>query len=192
MPQVADIPMLRFLVGILMVQAASVALVLVAGIDAGDLSAWLPIVMALGIIGLVAAFWFATVAAHLRRDETERMRAEFAREREDLRVKAEREKTRLVRKSNKTVASETRRAESRANRKVAVAVGAASAVGLLMMLTSFMTLGLLVLTGAGSALGGYLAGRKWLPARLLPGNRNMPPETSRRRLKAPSSPRPSE
>ena len=184
--------MLRFLAGILIVQVASVALVLVAGIDAGDLGAWLPILLALGIIGLVAAFWFATVAAQLHRDEVERMRADFAREREDLRVKAEREKTRLVRKSNKTVASETRRAESRANRKVAVTVGAASAVGLLMMLTSFMTLGLLVLTGAGSALCGYLAGRKWLPARLLPCNRNMPPETSRRRLKAPSSPRPSE
>lgn len=175
-----------------MVQAASVALVLIAGIDARDLNSWLPIGLALGIIGVVAAFWFATVAAHLRRDESERLRADFAREREDLRVKAEREKTRLVRKSNKTLVSETRRAESRANRKVAVAVGAASAVGLLMMLTSFMTLGLLVLTGAGSALGGYLAGRKWLPGRLFPGSGNTPSATPRRRLKAPSSARPPE
>jgi Flp pilus assembly protein TadB len=179
--------MLRFLAGILMVQAASVALVLVAGIDLRNVSSWLPIALALGIIGLVAAFWFATVAAHMRRDESERLRASFAREREDLKVKAEREKTRLVRKNSKTLASETRRAESRANRKVAVAVGAASSVGLLMMLTSFMTLGLLVLTGAGSALGGYLAGRNWLPGRLFSSSRKTPIEPLRQRLKAPSS-----
>lgn len=155
------LPMLRFLAGILLVQAATVALVLVTGVQARDWETWLPIAVALGVIGMVAAFWFTTVAANMRRDKLERLRADFARERENLRVKAEREKTRLVRKSQKDIAHETRRAESRANRKVALAVAAASAVGVLMMLSSFITLGLLLLTGAGSALGGYLAGRRW-------------------------------
>jgi nitrogen fixation-related uncharacterized protein len=175
--------MLRFLAAILLVQAASVALVVVAGLDATAGGAWLPIALALVIIGLVAAFWFSTVAAQYRRDELERLRTDFAREREDLRVKAEREKTRLVRKSHKTLASETRRAESRANRKVALAVGAASAVGLVMMLSSFMTLGLLVLTSAGSGLGGYLAGRQWLPRRTANGKDALPPAVPPRRLR---------
>ena len=117
--------MLRFLAGTLLVQAASVALVIVAGAEARDWETWLPIAVALGVIGLIAAFWFTTVATNLRRDKLDRQRADFARERENLRVKAEREKTRLVRKGQKDIASETRRAESRANRKVALAMAAA-------------------------------------------------------------------
>ena len=106
--------MLRYFAGILLVQTASVALVLLAGVDLHNWEAWLPIAFALGIIGLVAAFWFNALAADLRRRDLARLEAGFARERADLRVKAEREKTKLVRKSQKDVASGTRRAESRA------------------------------------------------------------------------------
>jgi len=158
--------MLRFLAGILLVQAATAALVLVVGVETRGWEAWWPIILALGVIGLVVAFWFSTIAGYLRRDELDRARAEFAREREDLRVKAERAKTRVVRDSQKTIASETRRAEAKASFKVGMAAAAATGFGLLMMLTNFMTLGLLLLTGVGSGLGGYLAGRKWLPRRL--------------------------
>ena len=155
--------MLRFLAGIFLVQAATAALVLVASANASDWNDWWPFAFALAVIGLVSAFWFSTLAAQLRREEVERVRAGFAREREDLKVKAEREKTRLVRKSHKTISTETRRVEARANRKVGAALAAATGVGLLMMLANFMTLGLVVLTGAGGALGGYLLRRKWLP-----------------------------
>jgi len=178
--------MLRFLAGTLLVQAASVALVIVAGAEARDWETWLPIAVALGVIGLIAAFWFTTVATNLRRDKLDRQRADFARERENLRVKAEREKTRLVRKGQKDIASETRRAESRANRKVALAMAAAGAVGVLMMMSSFITLGLLLLTGTGSALGGYLAGRRWPPKRLVDSDSEVP-EAPRRWLRGRSA-----
>lgn len=164
--------MLRFLAGILLVQAASVALLLVAEPAGSGWSGWPPLLLALGVIGLVAAFWFAALAAQLRRDEMERLRADFARQREDLRIKAERDKTQLLRKSQKTIASETRRAETRANLKVATAVAAAAGVGLLMILTNFMTLGLLVMSGAGGALGGYLLRRNWLPNLRRPAKRD--------------------
>jgi ABC-type transport system involved in cytochrome bd biosynthesis fused ATPase/permease subunit len=178
--------MLRFLAGILMVQAASVALVLVVGRATADWDVWLPILVALGVIALVAAFWFSMAATGMRRGEIDRLRAEFARERESLRVQAEREKTRLVRKSQKDVAAESRRAESRANRKVALAVTAASAAGLVMLMTSTMALGLALLAGTGGALGGYLAGRKWLPGRQNEGGiRRLEP--SRRWLRLGSS-----
>ena len=155
--------MLRFLAGIVIVQTTSVALVLASGIRSGDPETWLPIVIALGAIALVAAFWFATLATSLRRAEMNRLQEDFARERENLRVKAEREKTRLADKSRKSIVSETRRAESRANRKVALAVAAASAVGVLMLLSSSIALGLTLLAGTGGALGGYVAGRRWSP-----------------------------
>ncbi len=155
--------MLRFLAGIVIVQLATAALVLVSAPPAGDLEAWLPIVIALGTIALVAAFWFTTLATSLRRAEIGRLQEEFARERESLRIKAEREKTRLANKSQKSIISETRRAESRANRKIALAVAAASGVGVLMLLSSSIALGLALLAGVGGALGGYVAGRRWSP-----------------------------
>lgn len=135
-----------------------------------DWASWLPVVVALAVIALVTAFWFTNVASHLRRDEIERLRSDFARERERLRVKAERDKTKIVAQSQKTVVSETRRAEARANFKIGVAVAAAAGVGLLMVLTNFLTLGLLLMTAAGGALGGYLLRRDWT-AKLL-GRRN--------------------
>jgi Flp pilus assembly protein TadB len=158
--------MLRFLFGILLVQAATAGLVLTAGIDLSDWRGSLPTLIAIVTVGVVAAFWFATVAGNLRRDELERLRASFARQREDLRVKAEREKTRLARQSRKTLDSESRRAESRANRKVAVTVAGASALGVVMIFASSLALGLSLLTGAGGAVAGYLAGRRWPPSRL--------------------------
>lgn len=154
--------MLRFLAGLLLVQLASVLLVLFARPAQDDLASWLPIVVALGVISLVTAFWFAHVVSHLRRDEVERVRSEFAEEREQLRVKAEREKTRLIRKNHKAIVAETRRAEGRANLKVGVALAVAAASGVLMIVTNFVTLGLLLMTATGGALGGYLLRRKSL------------------------------
>jgi Flp pilus assembly protein TadB len=167
----------RFLAGILIVQIISVALVLLARPPGDDWAVWMPIIVALSAIGLVAAFWFAHVASHLRRDEIERMRIEFAHEREQLRVKAERDKTRVIKKSHKTIVTETRRAEARANLKVGVAVSAAAGIGLLMVMTNLMTLGLLMMTAAGGALSGYLLRRNWVQ-RL-----SKPAESSHRRIR---------
>ncbi|MEJ2575883.1 MAG: hypothetical protein P8106_04125 [Gammaproteobacteria bacterium] len=167
--------MLRFLAGIVLIQATTVLLVLVAGRDAADLASWLPVLIALGMIALIAAFWFATVAAHRNQAELERQRADFAREREQFKVAAEREKTRLVRQSHKTLTKQTRRVESRANMKVGAAVAGAAGIGLLMVVTNFVTLGLLTLTGAGAALGGYLLRRRWFD-----GPTDGPPRLPRR------------
>ena len=161
--------MFRFLAGILLVQVTSVLLVLVSTPSMQDWASWLPLVIALAVIALVTAFWFANLASQLRRDEIERLRSDYARERERLRVKAERDKTKLIAQSQKTVVTETRRAEARANFKIGVSVAAAAGVGLLMILTNFMTLGLLLMTAAGGALGGYLLRRDWTAR--LPGRR---------------------
>jgi len=158
--------MFQFLAGILLIQAITALLVLVAGRDADSLAAWLPVVVALAMVALIAAFWFTTLAARRNQAALERQRAEFAREREQLRVAAEREKTRLVRQNHKTLVKETRRTESRASMKVGATVAAAAGVGILMVVTNFITLGLLTLTGAGAALGGYLLHRRWF----VPGN----------------------
>lgn len=176
--------MLRSLAAVLIVQAVTVVLVVAFDLDFTLWKPWWPVLVALGAIAIVATFWLAALAARLRRDEVEKLRADFARERENLRVQAEREKTRIVRDSHRTIERQTRRTEARANLKVGAAFTAAAGVGLLMMLTNFLTLGLLTVTGAGGALGGWLLhryqstkarpliatdarlpGRKWLPER---------------------------
>jgi Flp pilus assembly protein TadB len=180
--------MLRFLFGILVVQAATAGLVFFTASKTLDWNTWLPILVALSTIGLIAAFWFSTVATGLRHGEIDRLRNDFARERENLRVKAEREKTRMVRQNQKSLASETRRAEGRANRKVAMAVGAVSAIGVVLMFASSLALGLSLLTGAGGALGGYITGRR---ARVRPAvadnNASAGKPLLRRLLRSPTS-----
>ena len=135
--------------------------------DVTSLQQWLPAIVALSAIALVAAFWFASLAGHLRREEIHRLQAIFAKERENLRVKAEREKTKVVRQSHKTIVAETRKVSAKANVKVGAALAGAAGVGLLMVMANFITLGLLVVTGAGGALGGYLLKRKWVGQNML-------------------------
>jgi hypothetical protein len=153
--------MLQYLAGIILIQLGTSVLVLLAAPEGNDLAAWLPLLVALGMIALIAAFWFSTLSARRNQAELDRARHAFAREREQLRVSAEREKTRLVRQNHKTLTRQRRRTESRASMKVGTTVAAAAGVGLLMVLTNFITLGLLTMTGAGAALGGYLLHRKW-------------------------------
>ena len=160
---------LKFLAGVLLVQAVTAGLVVMLGAPIGTIQDAWPIVVVLVVIGLVAAFWFNAMAVNMRSSEIERLRSEFASEREALRVKAERDKTREVRRSHKVIASETRRVTAKANFKVGAAMTGAVAVGALMMLTNFFTLGLVLLTGAGGALGGYLLRRDGQPLLRLPG-----------------------
>ncbi|MGD8958070.1 MAG: hypothetical protein PVJ03_12105 [Chromatiaceae bacterium] len=158
--------LLRFLAAILLIQAATVALTLLTPLDA-DATHWWRLALPLGVIALVAAFWLVSLAGYLAQKRTERLRGDMererlvlAREREDLRVKAEKDKTRIVRQSQKAIARETQKAHSRANLKVSAAFAAAAAVGVVMMVANFVTLGLLTLTGVGGAVGGYLMRRR--------------------------------
>ncbi len=147
--------MLKFLPGILLLQAITVALVLIAPADLVDWG-WLRLIIPVVIIGLLTAFWFGSVAAHQRKDEINRLQENHARERETLRVNAERAKARVVKQAHKETMQEVRRTSTQANIKVGMAFAGMAGIGGLLLLTQFMTLGLLVLTSAGGALGGYV------------------------------------
>jgi small-conductance mechanosensitive channel len=147
--------MLKYLPGILIIQIATVAMTL-AAIKSGDHELWLAVLLLAMIIGLVTAFWFASIASHAIKDAVAHAKEAFSKEREKLRVNAERQKTRLIRKSHAEIRKETNRAHARTSFKLGAGFIGIVAAGSLMIFSQFLTLGLLTLAAGGGALGGYL------------------------------------
>lgn len=145
----------KFLVGILLIQGAA-AVLAYAALNSEHIEVWLLLGALALIMGFLAAFWFVSVAAHCRKDALARVQENFSREREQVRVKAEREKTKVIQQSHRQIAKERNRVQHKANFKVGASLAAALGLGALMLLTQFVTIGLLTLTAAGGALGGYL------------------------------------
>jgi Flp pilus assembly protein TadB len=146
--------MLKFIPGILLLQVTTIALVLIAPADLQNWG-WLRLAVPVLIVGFLTAFWFGSVAAHQREDKISRLKELHAKERETIRVNAERAKTKLIKQSQHKTMQEVRRSSTRANIKVGLAFAGAAALGGLLILTQFMSLGLLTLAAVGGALGGY-------------------------------------
>ena len=147
--------MLKYLLGILIIQAATVAMTL-AAIKTDNQELWLAVLLLGFIIGLVTALWFTSIAGHAKKDALAQARDEFSKEREKLRVNAERQKTRLIRKSHEEIRKETNRAHASSNFKLGAGFIGIVAAGSLMIFSQFLTLGFLTLAFGGGALGGYL------------------------------------
>ncbi len=147
--------MLKYLLGILIIQAATVAITL-AAIKSDDQELWLAVFLLGLIIGTVTAFWFSSLASHAKKDALANAKDEFSKEREKLRVNAERQKTRLIRKSHEEIRKETNRAHAKSSFKLGAGFIGIVAAGSLMIFSQLLTLGLLTLAVGGGALGGYL------------------------------------
>ena len=147
--------MLKYLLGILIIQAATVAMTL-AAIKSDDQELWLAILLLGLLIGIVTAFWFSSITSHAKKDALANAKDEFSKEREKLRVNAERQKTRLLRKSHEEIRKETNRAHAKSSFKLGAGFIGIVAAGSLMIFTQLLTLGLLTLAVGGGALGGYL------------------------------------
>ena len=147
--------MLKYLLGILIIQAATVAMTL-AAIKTDSQELWLAVLLLAFMIGLVTALWFTSIAGHAKKDALAQARDEFSKEREKLRVNAERQKTRLLRKSHEEIRKETNRAHASSNFKLGAGFIGIVAAGALMIFSQFLTLGFLTLAFGGGALGGYL------------------------------------
>jgi len=147
--------MLKFIPGILILQVITIALMLIAPADLADWG-WLRLAVPVLIAGFLTAFWFGSLSAHQRKDEISRLKENYAKERESIRVNAERAKTRLVKQTHRKTMQEVRRSSRQTNIKIGLAFAGAAGVGGVLVLTQFMSLGLLVLTTVGGALGGYM------------------------------------
>ncbi len=146
---------MRFIPGILLLQAITFAF---AYFRPETLQGWgwAGYAAVVGSLGVLTALWFGAIAAHLRKDEIARLKEQFAQEREKLKVNAERAKTRVVKQAQKEIQRQTRRTSAQANLKVGAAIAAAVGAGGLMLLSQFITLGVITLATSGGALAGYL------------------------------------
>ena len=147
--------MFKYLLGILIIQTATVAMTL-AAIKSADQELWLAVLLLALLIALVTAFWFSSIASHAKKDALANAKDGFSREREKLRLNAERQKTRLMRKSHEEIRKETNRAHARSSFKLGAGFIGIVAAGSLMIFSQLLTLGLLTLAVGGGALGGYL------------------------------------
>ena len=138
--------MLRFFFGILLVQTTTVVLVLLAPDDLQGL-AWLRLLIPLLVIGFFSAFWFSSMSKHKSKDEISQMQQQHAREREKLQVNAERAKTRLVKKTQQQIARDAKITHGKASLKVGAARAGVMGFGALMLLTQFLTLGVVIAIG---------------------------------------------
>ena len=87
--------MLKFFPGILLVQVITIGLVLIAPADLENWG-WLRLAVPIFIAGFLTALWFGSIAAHQRKDEINRMSKTHYKEREALRVNAERAKAEFL------------------------------------------------------------------------------------------------
>ena len=147
--------MLKFIPGILLLQGITIVLILFVP---GDLENWGWLRLAIPVLaaGFLTAFWFGSIAAHQRKDKISRLKEYHAKERETIRVNAERDKSKLVKQAQRKTIREVRRSSTRANIKIGLAFAGATGLGVLLLLTQYMSLGLLTLTTIGGALGGYV------------------------------------
>ena len=169
--------MLRYLPGILLLQLATFGISLIIG-RPEEIKIWFIALFALILLGVFAAFWFVSLSRGETKDavnkvkfelqeeanktklelqeEVNKTKLDFAKERETLHVRAEKAKTKLVEKTQKQIASDYKKTQGRANLKVGAAFSFTVAAGVLMLFIELLTFGLMTLTTAGGALGGYL------------------------------------
>jgi hypothetical protein len=158
----------RFLVGIFLLQGVTAVLVFTAlGTDWH--ATWPLFVLLGGSIGALVALWFSALVGADRRHAVACITERLSKEREELRVKVEQDRV----KAEQQRVKETRDLERQMAKVTAAAaakgggfgrgltlksgamVGGAVGVGVALLLTQFVTIGLLTLTTAGGAMLGY-------------------------------------
>lgn len=140
--------LIKFLIGILVLQGVTVLLTYTA-LQTEVALTWSLFVAVGAACGLMASFWFESIAGGGRQQALARQQRRYAREREKIRLDAERDKARLTLKHTKT------KGNASAKLKTGIAVGGMAGVGVAMMAAQLFTAGLLVVSAAGGAALGY-------------------------------------
>lgn len=147
--------MLRYLPGILLVQAVT-AILLWVNLDASPRDLAIQFGVPAALITLVTGLWFASIARADAERANAKIRVQHAKEREKLQVNAEKNKARIMEQTHKEIRKQEKRIGRKASFKVTLAFIGASAAGLLMLITELITFGLMTIMTTVGGLGGYL------------------------------------
>lgn len=164
------VTLIRFLIGIFLLQGVTGLLVYTA-LSTEWQSTW-PLFLLLGAsVGALVALWFSAMVGAERRHAVARASERFSKEREQIRVKAEQQRTKDMRTQERLAAKAAKGGGLGRgfSLKSGALVGGAVGVGTAMLLTQFITLGLLTLATAGGAALGY--GVRVRQERLIGGRR---------------------
>ena len=145
----------RYLPGILLVQIVTLAIFWV-NLDATGQTLWLQAGFPSALIAVVTALWLASIGRADAERASVKLRLDHARDREKLQLDAERSKAKVLERSFKEMRKQERRVSRRANVKVGLAFIGVTAAGVLLLITELFTLGLMTITTASGAMGGYL------------------------------------
>lgn len=155
--------MIKFLPGIIILQAVTTGLTyfLLTGEPFSEKNLFFTLISLDIAFILVMAFWFSALARQHNFAAMESLKEAHAKEREELRVDAERQKNKLANKKNKELLRETKRAHAMANIKTSsIVISLVLLGGTLVVYSQFIAFGSMLLTAGGGSLLGYLARAK--------------------------------
>jgi hypothetical protein len=198
LPRWFRIPLaLKYFVGLVLIQAVT-ALLLYAWWRTGSTDAAVTFA-ALGLASaLFAALWLASLARGHSHEALIRAEGHLARERERHRRLAAEQRAKAVENTRRQVQRESQREKNRSNVKLYTAFAGIAGLGTLLLLTQFLSLGVLLISSSGGAVAGYLlrirqeARRRSLPERdesplLIRGSRLLEIADSRGSTDAPDA-----
>jgi hypothetical protein len=139
---------IRLLLGIILLQSVTV-LVTYTALRTDFQVTWPLFVAMAGGCGLLVTFWFESLIGGARVHALARVQKQHAAEREKLRLQAEREKARLNVKQTQV------RNQTGSRVKTGLLLGSVTGLGIAMMFTQFVTVGLLTVVAGGGMLLGY-------------------------------------
>jgi hypothetical protein len=147
---------LRIFPAVLVLQAGTAILVTAAFTTEQGEVRLLSVAAALGM-GAMACLWLASIANAVRRDAVARAESTFLREREQLKLDAERARQRASRRAETRLNRERVRNRGLGARGSVAVVGMAAGALALVVLSQAFVLGLAAATALGGALVGYQA-----------------------------------
>ncbi len=155
---------MQYFFGIVLAQTAMFTLILL-NTDSLSLENMLRIVIPALLIALAIAFWFFSVAAHYSKDMLNKAKDQFLSEKEKIQINIQRTKDRVRKDAQKEIRNEIAKAHAKANFKVGASFATALGIGALFVVAQMMTAGLLLISTATGALGGYYLRGKRLKAK---------------------------
>ena len=146
--------LLKFIFGIVLAQLATFLLFYFSP-EEWDMASILRTMLPLLLIALVISMWFNSLAGYHKKDALSKVKGEFAKEREEIKVNAEREKLQVEKDAQKKIVREATTTHAKANFKVGMAFAGVLSVGALFVLAQMVTVGFLAISATTGALGGY-------------------------------------